>query len=91
MMCVVSPQVIKNSLPSLCNEVINNIKGSSVLTVIGFVELMFATDSVAGFYYEYLPSYCLSAVLYLAIILSITWILNGAVHHLGIQVFQGEN
>lgn len=36
---VVYPQAIRNSLPSIVNELINNIKGTSLLTVIGLESL----------------------------------------------------
>lgn len=73
---VVYPQAIRNSLPSIVNELINNIKGTSVLTVIGFGELMFATTSIAGKTYRYLPTYLVAAVLYLALVVLLSYGLN---------------
>lgn len=73
---IVFPQALRNCLPSVGNELINNIKGTSVLNVIGFVELMFATGSVAGFYYKYLANYIIAAVIYLILTLSLTSLLN---------------
>ncbi len=48
MLRVIFPQAVRSTLPSIGNELVNNVKGTSVLNIIGFVELMFATGSVAG-------------------------------------------
>lgn len=86
MRTVVFPQAIRNSLPSIANELINNIKGTSVLNIIGFVELMFATGTVAGFYYKYLASYCNAALIYLLMTLSLTGLLNLGMKKAGLVV-----
>ncbi|MFR7670007.1 MAG: hypothetical protein ACLU0O_04060 [Collinsella sp.] len=39
------PQGIKNAIPALTNELIINIKDSSVLSVIGVFDLMYATTT----------------------------------------------
>lgn len=48
MIHVILPQGIKNSLPSICNEFIINIKDTSVLSVISVMDLFFAIDSING-------------------------------------------
>lgn len=65
MLKVVFPQAVKNSIPAIGNEFIINIKDSSVLSVIGCMDLMYATTSVIGIYYSALPNYCLAAIFYL--------------------------
>ncbi len=67
MMKVVFPQAVKNSIPAIGNEFIINIKDSSVLSVIGVMDLMYATKSVSGIYYRSLEIYCVAAILYLAL------------------------
>ena len=62
---VVFPQAVKNSIPAIGNEFIINIKDSSVLSVIGVMDLMYATKSVGGIYYRSLEIYCVAALLYL--------------------------
>ncbi len=69
MLLVIFPQAVKNSIPAIGNEFIINIKDSSVLSVIGCYDLMFATTSVAGIYYKALPVYCIAAVIYLILTL----------------------
>lgn len=80
---VIFPQAVRNALPSIGNELVNNIKGSSVLNIIGFVELMFATGTVAGFYYKYLASYCVAALIYLVMTAIMTGILNALAMRMG--------
>lgn len=62
---VVFPQGIKYSIPGLSNELVINIKDSSVLSVIGVFDLMFATTTVAGIYYRQTETYMVAAVFYL--------------------------
>lgn len=62
---VVFPQGIKNSIPALSNELVINIKDSSVLSVIGVVDLMFSTTTIAGIYYKQMEIYVLTAFVYL--------------------------
>ncbi len=65
LMYVVFPQAIKNSFPSIGNQLIVNIKDSSMLNVITVTELYFQTTSVAGSNYRYIETFMVSAVLYL--------------------------
>lgn len=85
MMKVIFPQAVKNSMPAIGNEFINNIKGTSVLNIIGVVELMFATGTVAGYYYKYLASYCVAALIYLVMTFSLTGLLNLLAARLGVS------
>lgn len=48
MIHITLPQGIKNSLPSICNEFIINIKDTSVLSVISVMDLFFVIDSING-------------------------------------------
>ena len=64
---VVFPQGIKNSIPALSNELIINIKDSSVLSVIGVFDLMYATTTVAGLYYRQMAVYCVAMIVYLCL------------------------
>ena len=65
MLKVVFPQAVKNSIPAIGNEFIINIKDSSVLSVIGCMDLMYATTTVSGIYFKALETYCIAAVVYL--------------------------
>ena len=73
---VVLPQAIRNILPSVGNELIVNIKDSSVLNVISVSELFFQAKSAAGAYYRYFEVYFIIAVIYLILTLTVSRILR---------------
>ena len=79
MLKVVFPQAVKNSIPAIGNEFIINIKDSSVLSVIGVMDLMYATKSISGIYFRSLEIYCVAAVLYLIL----TWLSSRLLQYLG--------
>lgn len=76
MRTVVFPQGIKYAIPGLSNELVVNIKDSSVLSVIGTFDLMFATDTIAGIYYQQLQANMIAAVAYLALTMIATKLLG---------------
>ena len=65
MLYVILPQALRNIMPQIGNNLIINIKDTCVLSVIGTVELFFATKSVAGTYYTYFEAYSITMVMYL--------------------------
>ncbi len=67
MVHVVLPQAIRNVLPSVGNELIVNIKDSSVLNVISVAELYFMGKSAAGTYLKYFETYFIIAIIYLVL------------------------
>ena len=64
MVHVVLPQALRNIMPQIGNNLIINIKDTCVLTVIGTVELFYASKSVAGAYYWYFESFTIAMVVY---------------------------
>ena len=89
MMKVVFPQALKNSIPAIGNEMIINIKDSSVLNCIGVVELMYAATSVAGIYYKNLPNYVSAAIIYLIMTCCISALLNKLSARLSLNTYRG--
>jgi putative lysine transport system permease protein len=69
-------QWVKYAIPGLSNELVINIKDSSVLSVIGVVELMYQSRAMAGIYYRNLEVYLVAAVFYLIMTAVATWLLN---------------
>ena len=69
MIKIVFPQAIKNSLPSIGNEFIVNIKDTSVLTLIGVLDLFsVAKNDILGiFSAKSLEAYLIVAVYYLVL------------------------
>lgn len=76
MMKVVFPQGVKNSIPALSNELVINIKDSSVLSVIAVFDVMYATTTTAGIYAMGLPIYVIAAVIYLMLTMIATKLLT---------------
>lgn len=76
MTTVILPQAIRNILPSVGNELIVNIKDSSVLNVISVSELFFQAKSAAGAYYRYFEVYFIIAVIYFILTLTVSRILR---------------
>ncbi|MEG1069402.1 MAG: amino acid ABC transporter permease [Ruthenibacterium sp.] len=65
MLCVILPQALRNIMPQIGNNFIINIKDTCVLSVIGTVELFFASKSVAGTYYVFFETFTITMVMYL--------------------------
>ncbi|MGN1343512.1 MAG: amino acid ABC transporter permease [Traorella sp.] len=73
---IIFPQAIKNSFPSIGNQLIVNIKDSSMMNVIGVTELFFQTRSVAGSNYRYVETFIVAAMIYLFLTTISTFVLN---------------
>ena len=85
MIKVVFPQGVKNAIPALSNELVVNIKDSSVLSVIGVFDLMFATKTVAGIYFKQMEIYVVAAVVYLCLTMVASWLLGRFAKHLSVE------
>ncbi|MED3662311.1 amino acid ABC transporter permease [Ureibacillus sp. FSL K6-8385] len=75
MLYIILPQVARNILPATGNQLVMNIKDSSVLSVISVVELFFATNSIAGSTYRYPEAFLIACVLYFIMTFTVTRIL----------------
>jgi len=73
---IIFPQAIRNILPATGNEFIINIKDSSVLNVISVAELYFMTKTVRGVALRTFEVFLITAVIYLALTLTVTQILK---------------
>ena len=73
---VLLPQAIRNSIPTIGNEWVVNIKDSSVLNVIAVSELYWQANAAASKNYKYRASYLLIASRYLLLTLVATGILK---------------
>lgn len=76
MNCVIFPQAIKNSIPSIGNELIVNIKDSSVLNVIMITELFYAAQTAYTDTYNIIASYGTVCIIYLILTLGVAQILK---------------
>lgn len=82
---VVFPQGIKYAIPGLSNELVINIKDSSVLSVIGTFDLMFASTTVAGIYYQSFQSNLIAAVFYLILTMVASALLGRFAKHFDVK------
>ncbi|MBE5750262.1 MAG: amino acid ABC transporter permease [Clostridiales bacterium] len=73
MLKVVIPQSVKNILPTLGNEFIVLIKETSVVSFIAVVDVTKAFKAIGDATYEYLVPYIALALVYLVLVLLITW------------------
>jgi polar amino acid transport system permease protein len=67
MVYVVFPQALRRFLPPWINTVVDTVKGSSLLSLVGVVDLMLAVQQVIGRTFRPMPLYILGAIIYVAI------------------------
>jgi polar amino acid transport system permease protein len=64
---VIVPQAVRRFLPPWINAVVDTVKGSALVSLVGIVDLMLAIQQVIGRTYEPMPMYVLGALMYFAI------------------------
>lgn len=74
MFYVVIPQAFRAILPALSNEFIILLKDTSLITVIGGKELVYAAQGVMGRTYEAMFPLLGTAVIYLILVMIFTWL-----------------
>ncbi len=67
MIHVILPQALRNILPQVGNNLIINIKDTSVMSIIGFTEFFAVHKNVVGTTYLYFPSAAIEMVGYLTL------------------------
>ena len=65
---VVLPQAIKTMIPSIINQFIITLKDTSILSVIGFPELVNSTKNVVANTFMVFQAWAIAAVMYLIVI-----------------------
>ena len=73
---VVVPQAIKNILPALGNEFITLLKDTSLITVIGGKEMLYAAQAIYAKTYAPMMPLVGTAILYLIVVVLFTWLLG---------------
>lgn len=76
MVHVVIPQVLRNILPSISNEFVINIKDTSVLNVIGVMELYYMAGKIQSMTWQIFETYLIVCVLYFIMTFSVTRLLR---------------
>ena len=73
---VVLPQAIKNMIPSIVNQFIITLKDTSILSVIGFPELVNKAQNVIAITFKSFEMWAIVAVMYLVVILALQQVAN---------------
>ncbi len=73
---IIIPQAVKNILPTLGNELISLVKETSVVSFIGVVDLYKAFRTIGSSNYEYMMPFLVMAVIYIVLIMIITFALK---------------
>ncbi|MFC5281050.1 amino acid ABC transporter permease [Arcanobacterium canis] len=76
MMYVVLPQALRNLLPQIGNNLIINIKDTSVMFIIGFSEFFSVHKMVSGAIFKYFPSATIEMIGYLTVTLAASALLR---------------
>ena len=76
MIHVIIPQVLRNILPSVSNEFVINIKDTSVLNVIGVMELYYMAGKIQTMTWQIFETYLVICVIYFVMTFSITRLLR---------------
>lgn len=76
MLYVILPQALRNIMPQIGNNLIINIKDTSVLSIISIVDLFFVHKSVAGALYTYFESAVIVMCMYLIMTLAASKLLR---------------
>ena len=76
MIFVIIPQVMRNILPSVSNEFVINIKDTSVLNVIGVMELYYMAGKVQHMTWNIFETYLVICVMYFVMTFTVTRLLR---------------
>ena len=73
---IVLPQAIRRALPPFCNEFIALIKETSIVGTIGVIDLTKVAENIIARTYEPFAPYIIIALMYLAVVLLLTYLLK---------------
>ena len=76
MLFVILPQALRNILPQIGNNLIINIKDTSVMSIIGFTEFFAVHKNVTGTTYLYFPSAAIEMAGYLTLTIVASFLLR---------------
>lgn len=70
------PQAIINMLPNIGNELVSNIKDTSILNVISVAELFYVTKSVKGMIFRTYEPFLIASAIYLFLTSLVNWLIK---------------
>jgi His/Glu/Gln/Arg/opine family amino acid ABC transporter permease subunit len=71
---IILPQALKSMLPALVNEMINMIKESSLISIIGGADIMYRAQRVAAETYTYFEPLLIAGACYYTVIMGLTFL-----------------
>jgi polar amino acid transport system permease protein len=71
------PQVLRNSVPALTNQVIGNLKDSSIVFLIQYTEFFARMQQLASTNFQFFKAYLLTALVYLLLVSVIVLVARG--------------
>jgi His/Glu/Gln/Arg/opine family amino acid ABC transporter permease subunit len=74
---VIMPQAMRTAVPSLVNQFVDIVKDSSIVAIIGTMDLMGVTNQLVGVYRAPFELYTLVAFFYLTLVLMISALATG--------------
>jgi His/Glu/Gln/Arg/opine family amino acid ABC transporter permease subunit len=82
MWSIIIPQAVKTILPALVNEVINLLKESSLVSVIGEADLLRRANIVAAEKYIYFEPLLVVTIMYYCMVLILSWVAKKVEHRM---------
>lgn len=76
MALIIIPQMLKNVLPTLCNEFITLLKETSIAGYVAVLDLTKAGDNIRGTTYSPFMPLIAVALIYLALVMVLTWLVG---------------
>ncbi|MDR0625459.1 MAG: amino acid ABC transporter permease [Holosporales bacterium] len=71
---IIMPQVVKNILPALINEIVDLLKETALIATIGGMDIMRYSQIVGAAQFNYFAPLCIAAIYYYVLVSLITWI-----------------
>ena len=71
---VVLPQAIRNMIPSIVNQFIITLKDTSILSCIGFPELVSKAQNIISIIWDSFSVWAIVGIMYLVVILLLRWV-----------------
>ncbi|MDR3031373.1 MAG: amino acid ABC transporter permease [Holosporales bacterium] len=71
---IILPQVIRNVFPAMVNEIVSLLKETAIISTIGGLDIMRASQMVAAQQYEYFMPLCIAGGYYYSLVLFIEYI-----------------
>lgn len=73
---IIVPQAVKNTVPTLSNEVVSLLKETSIASMIAVTDLTMAFQRIASATYDYFVAYAVLAIIYFILVSILTYLIR---------------